>query len=487
MRTMNRQIRVVGLAIVVLFLALFLQLNYVQVVRANALDTHTDNTRQVVTEYERARGAIISADGVTLAQSVPSNDAYKYLRQYPTGALFGQLTGYFSFTYGTDGLERQYNNVLTGQSTPISNELKHLFSTKSPTENLRLTVSDKLQQVAATALAGRQGAVVAIDPSTGAILAMYSNPSYDPSPLAAHNQTNVQAAWKALLAQPGNPLVAGTYRQRFFPGSTFKIVTASAVYDHNPALATKNYPVLAGLPLPGTNQQLHNFGGEVCGGQLLALFTVSCDSGFGQIGLDLGAANLSAEAQAFGFNQTPPIDLPGAAQSSFPALSTFNQNQAALAKSAIGQESVQTTPLGMALVAAAVADNGTIMTPHLLDQVTDSQGTVVSTYQPKRWLQATSAATAKQMTNLMLSVVQGAKGTGTAARIPGIQVAGKTGTAQTGGPTIETWFAAFAPVPNPKIAVAVLVENQPSGNAYQGGTIAAPVAKTVIQSFLGTP
>lgn len=490
MSGLNSRVRWVGIGITVLFLALFVQLNYLQVFHAAALDHNPLNTRYVVEEYEQPRGAIISADGATLAESVPSKDQYKYQRIYPLGALFGQITGYFSFTYGTDGLENEYNSLLTKSSTPLQiptslSQLKQFFTAQPADDDLHITALVSLQKLAAAQLAGRAGAVVALDPKTGAVLAMYSNPTYNPNPLASHNQATVESAWQQLQKAPGKPLLAAAYRQRFFPGSTFKVITASAVYDHRPSLASKFFPYTSGFVLPGTaGQVLHNFAGETCGGQLLQLFTVSCDTGFAQLGLGIGATNLADEALHFGWDQTPPLDLPGVAQSYFPPASSFQYNQAALAKSAMGQESVQATPLTMALDAAAIADGGVIMTPHLLADVTDSQGTVVARYRPKPWLTATTRATAAKVTKLMLSVVNSADGTGVAARIPGVQVAGKTGTAQTGGPNIETWFVAFAPVPNPEIAVAVLVEDQPPGNEYQGGTIAAPIAKAIIQQYL---
>ena len=188
--------------------------------------------------------------------------------------------------------------------------------------------------------------------------------------MASHNQAVEQTAWDALNANPGKPLLAAAYRQRFFPGSTFKVITAAAVYDHRPALANRYYPVTAGFVLPDTaDQVLHNFAGETCGGEMLALFTVSCDTGFAQLGLGVGAAGLVDEANAFGWDQTPPLDLPGVAQSSFPPVSSFHDNLAALAKSAIGQESVQATPLTLAMDVGGVANGGVIMTPHLLDTV----------------------------------------------------------------------------------------------------------------------
>jgi peptidoglycan glycosyltransferase len=487
---MNRQIRWVGVGIMALFVALFAQLNYIQVIHASSLTHNPLNGQTVVNEYNQARGDIVSSDGVTLADSKPTpGDQLTYLRQYPTGSLFADLTGYFSFTYGSDGVERTYDNVLTGADDhtklPTSlSQLKNLLTSGNKTQSVTVTASDKLQSAAATALGGRTGSVVALDPQTGAILAMYSNPSFDPNELSQHDQTKVVDAYKALLAAPGNPLSPAAYRNRWFPGSTFKIITASAVYDHDPTLATKPYPVQSGLALPDTTHVLGNFAGEACGGQLLELFTVSCNSGFGAIGLDLGAANLTDEADAFGFDKVPPIDLPSAASSGFPSVNSFAQNLPNVAFSAIGQGSVQATPLEMAMVAGAIADGGVIMTPHVLDNVTNAQDQVVSTYKPKEWLRATSPATAAAVTKLMLSVVDSPNGTGVGARIPGVEVAAKTGTAQTGNNTIDAWFAAFAPAADPTIAVAVLVPDQPAGDQYQGGTISAPIAKAVIEAYL---
>jgi peptidoglycan glycosyltransferase len=488
----NKQIRLVGLGMMVLFIALFLQLNYLQVVHAKALEANPLNGRAVVREYTAQRGDIISADGVTLADSVPTKDQFKYIRQYPTGPLFEQVTGFWSFTYGADGVERTYDKVLTGGSSPFRmptslSGLQRLFTNHDSSQSLTLTVLNKLQTIAATELAGRTGSVVALNPRTGAILAMYSNPTFDPNQLSSHNLIQVQASYKALQAIPGGVLAPGAYRQRWFPGSTFKIVTSSAIFDHQPSLATKTYPVLPALTLPQTTNLLHNFAGERCGGQLLQLFTISCNTGFGQIGLDLGASSLYSEARSFGFDQALPIDLPFATQSSFPTADTFTHDLPGLAYSAIGQQDVQATPLEMALVAAGIANGGTIMTPHVLDRVTNAQNQVVSTYQPKPWIQATSASTAAQVTQLMLAVVNAPNGTGGAARIPGVQVAAKTGTAQTGTNKIDAWFAAFAPAQDPQIAVAVLLPDQPPANEYQGGTLAAPIAKALIQAYLSTP
>jgi penicillin-binding protein A len=487
----NRQIRYVGAGLMALFIVLFVQLNYLQVVRAPTLNASPLNGARVVQEYNKQRGAVVSADGVTLAQSIraPAGSAFTYQRLYPTGSLFAQITGYYSFIYGSDGVERTYDSILTGANSKSGfptnlSGLRQLLTRSDSAQNITLTVSNQLQKVARHELAGRDGSVVALDPSTGAILAMYSNPTYNPTVLAQPSTTRETAAWERLLKAPGNPLSPGAYRNRWFPGSTFKVVTAAAVYDHAPALAQRVIPTASALKLPETTNLLHNFGGERCGGPLPALFTVSCDTGFGQLGLDLGAEKLAAEAVSFGFNRTPPIDLPDAAQSFFPTVASFSQNLPTLAFSAIGQDDVSATPLGMALVASAVADHGTIMTPHVLATVSTAQNVVVSRYEPKAWRQATSAATAAQLTTLMKAVVDSPDGTGAAARIPGVEVAGKTGTAQTGTGKTNDWFIAFAPAAHPTIAVAVVLPDQPAADEFQGGTVAAPIAKAMIEAAL---
>lgn len=489
---MNRQIRLLGLGLMVLFAAIFLQMNYLQVIHAGALNSNPRNGEQVVKQYNARRGNVISADGTTLAYSVPSGDQFKYLRKYPTGSLFEQVTGYFSFIYGSDGAERYYNQILTGKESsfklPTSlSGLRQLLTNTNQSQSITLTVLDRLQTVAQKELHGRLGSVVAVDPKTGALLAMYSNPTFDPNVLSSHDLPAAAAAYKQITGIAGGALDSPAYRQSWFPGSSFKVVTTAAVYDHQPTLVDRPLPRLAALPLPDTTNLLHNFAGEVCGGNLVELFTVSCDTGFGQLGLDLGAQSLYDEATSFGFDQAPPLDLPFGAKSNFPTVSSFSQDKPAMAYSAIGQQDVQATPLQMALVAAGIANGGMIMAPHILSYVTNSQNQVVSTYRPTKWLQATSPATAQSVTNLMEDVVNSPNGTGGAAHIPGVQVAGKTGTAQTGTGLTDDWFVAFAPANDPQIAVSVVLPNQPSSNDYQGGTVAAPIAKAIIESYLAAP
>jgi peptidoglycan glycosyltransferase len=242
------------------------------------------------------------------------------------------------------------------------------------------------------------------------------------------------------------------------------------------------YPTLTALPLPQSSEPLRNFGGGSCGGPLPEALRISCNTAFAQLGLDIGAQKLVNGGEAFGFNKVPPLDLPFGAASVFPPASEFANDRPALAKSAIGQQDVAATPLQMALVAAGIANGGVVMTPHVMREVRDAQAAVVGRYEPKPWLQAVPADVARAVKDMMVGVV--AAGSGTRAQIPGIQVAGKTGTAQTGLDTSHTWFIAFAPADAPRVAVAVMLESQPSSNEFTGGALAAPIARTVMEAAL---
>jgi peptidoglycan glycosyltransferase len=483
----SKQIQRLGLAMMAMFVALFAQLNYVQVVRADKLNDDPRNTRNATRDFARARGFVQAADGAVLARSVPVDDVFKRQRQYPEGDLFAHITGYFSFTFGQEGLERTYNDELAGRDLDVRlNRIqdipKALAGGDEATGNLTITISKRLQQVARDALGPRRGSVVAIDPKTGAILAMWSFPSYDPNPLAGHTQDAVQETWRQLQATEGQPLLPRSYRRRYAPGSTFKVVTAAAALDRKPELATKSYPVLRQLDLPATNRNLPNFGGGACGGVLPQLLKVSCNTGFAQMGLDLGAENLTAEANAFGFTERPPLDLPVPAASFFPEADAFRRNLPALAQSAIGQQDVAATPLQMALVAAGIGNGGVAMKPHVLQEIRDNDGQRIRTYDPQEWRRLTSPETAAAVRDMMIGVVNG--GTATRVAIPGVQVAAKTGTAQTTGDNAHAWIIGFAPADDPRVAIAVIVESQPGVSEATGGRVAAPIARTVMQAAL---
>lgn len=480
---MHRQIRILGIFLLACFSILFLQLNNIQLLQAHKLASAPGNPRTALARISQPRGSIETGDGVVIANSVKTNDSLHYLRVYPHGPLYSDITGFDSPVYGSTGVEATYNHYLTAHSSSIKS-LSDLFKNNTTTDNVVLTISSKLQSLAARELGNRPGSVVALDPSTGAILAMYSSPSYDPNLLASHNTASEVKSWKAYLADPSQPLLARAYAQIYPPGSTFKIVTASAVYQQDPSLASVNYPPVPSITLPQTTHVLHNYGDESCGGTIPKLFQVSCDTGFAQVGLALGAKRLAAEAHAFGFGSVPPLDIPGAAASRFPAASSFSQNLPSLAFSAIGQGNVAASTLQMAMVAGAIANGGTMMTPHVMAQIRSSQGTLVKAYHPSVWRRATSGSAAKKVTSIM-KLVTASGGTAPNVSIPGVQVAAKTGTAQIGNALHQNddWLVAFAPAQAPRLVVAVTVDNQPEGTV--GSTTAGPIAKAILSAYLG--
>lgn len=481
---MNRQIRIVGLVLAILYTALFVQLNYLQVFAADELNAHPANTRAVVRDFSRARGVIQTADGTVIARSVDVEGELERLREYPEGELYAHLTGYLSFNFGNDGLERTYHDELVGRGRELTlDRLSDLLVDRRHTGDVTITVSAELQELATELLGERRGAVVALDPRDGAILAMVDYPTYDPNRLSTHDLAAAEQAWNELNADPDKPLLPRSYRERYFPGSAFKVVTAATALETGEATPIEPvYPTLTALDLPNTNDVLQNFAGSACGGNLTDSLRRSCNTTFAQLGLDLGAEAMTMGASQFGFNNVPPIDLPFAVASVFPQPEAFERDLPALAKSAIGQQDVSTTPLQMALVAAGIANDGVIMRPHLLSEVRDTEGVVIERAEPRRWVRAVPPGVARNVKEMMVEVV--AAGTGAAARIPGVRVGGKTGTAQTGLDTSHTWFIAFAPAENPRVAVAVMLENRPNSENPTGGGLSAPIARAVIEAAL---
>ncbi|HTN81314.1 MAG TPA: penicillin-binding protein 2 [Acidimicrobiales bacterium] len=486
---MNKQIRRLGIGLLACYVALFVQLNILQVVRADSYNANPLNTRQVVRDFSRPRGLIQTADGVILAQSVPSNDRYNYQRVYPTKDLFAGVTGFFAFNFGSDGVERSYNDVLAGRT-----DSQRVFSWNSffedqiTTADVTLSLRSDAQTTAKEQLGDRQGSVVALDPRDGAILAMWSFPSYDPNLLATHDFAKADTARKFLLQAPGKPLVPATYRERYFPGSTFKVVTASAGLQSGQVTPTSPvYPPAESYTPPLTTNPIENFGGEVCGGTLFNILAVSCNSAFAQMGVDLGPEVMVGQAEAEGFNAKPPIDLPAPAASFFPPVAFFDHNTPALAQAAIGQNDVQASALQMALVAAGVANGGVIEQPHVMQEVRNSDGDVIDKGVARFWRRPLSVANAAIMRDAMVNVVQ--HGTATRMQIPGVLVAGKTGTAQLGSdpPRSHAWIIGFAPADNPRVAVAVVVLDQSGATESTGGRVAAPIAKAVMQTILAAP
>jgi penicillin-binding protein A len=482
----NRAIKRVATAVIVMMLLLVGQLTYLQVIDAKELANDPRNSRTYLRDFTRPRGQIVSADGKILARSIPSNDEYELQRVYPYGELFSQIVGYQSVVVGSTGIEKEYSDVLAGRKTSLKlRDIGDLLLGKKQTGNVVLSLRTDAQLVAKAALGNQQGSVVVTDPKTGAIIAMYSNPSFDPTPLAGHNPKVVQAYFTALVNAPTNPLLPRSYRERYPPGSTFKIVTTEGALDTGIATPTTVFPTVRSFTAPQAGRAIQNFGGSVCGGTLEESFIHSCNTTFAALGLQLGE-QFPPHMAGFGIYEQPPLDLsPGAASSTGPLPGTFNDNKPLFALAGIGQGEVATTPLQMALIASAVANGGSVMQPHVAAEIRNDDGRVVSTINSEPWKQAMPPTTALTIRDFMVQVVN--RGTGTSAQIPGVTVAGKTGTAQTCDTCApHAWFVAFAPAESPQYAVSVIVEQGGSmRDEATGGRVAAPIATKVLRFLLG--
>ncbi|WP_169164133.1 peptidoglycan D,D-transpeptidase FtsI family protein [Cellulomonas taurus] len=483
---MNTALRRLASITMVMFLVLLVGTTYVQFVQASSLNNDTRNVRTLYREYGKPRGPII-VGGEVVAQSTPVDDPYGFQRSYLQPGLYSTVTGFYSIVNGGWGLEKSANDLLTGSADSLFwQRVQDLVTGAQPQgSSVELTLDPAAQQAAVDALGGQQGAVVAIEPSTGKILAMVSTPGYDPNALSTHDTAAANTAYQDLLNADGNPLRNKTIQENYPPGSTFKLVTAAA------ALESGNYTPESVLPaptlytLPGTSTTLPNFGGGSCGANdettLANALRISCNTAFADLGATLGDDAIRDQAEKFGFGDDS-LDIPmPVATSTYPA----DPNAAQTALTAIGQESVRSTPLQMAMVAAAIANGGELMRPYLIDTVRTADLDVISQTEPSTYSQAVSADTAQQLTDMMLGVVQ--SGSGTAAQISGVQVAGKSGTAQTGvdGANPHAWFTAFAPADNPQVAVAAIVLNGgDSGSEATGGRVAAPIARAVIQAVI---
>ena len=509
---MDRRIRFIALFLVVCFGLLIAQLNNIQVRQASALNAKGPPyaaSKSTLSVFNQPRGEIVTADGVVIARSVPTNDQYDELREYPQGSLYTDVTGYYDTTAfaAPEGIENFYDSYLQPHEATAHN-LRQMLTEQSGTDTVVTTINSTVQLAAERALAGyRAGAVVAINPQTGAILAMYGKPTFDPNALATHDVKAAAAAFTQLQnsADPSaSALINYATAQVFNPGSTFKVITTSAMYDHMPTLLTQSWPTVQSISLPQSNIRLQNFGGEVCGGTLAEVLAKSCDTSYATIGLRLGAPNLAAEATAFGFNQQPPIDLPAGevAPACFPPVDLATPSQACgssvqsigsrdepfLMYSAIGQKDVKESALQDALIASAIADGGKMMTPHLMAKIVSNTGNVVQSYPASPWKQATSEATAHSVLELMRGVVTG--GTATPVQFPpNDHVAAKTGTAETGLSNCSTnWLIATAPADptdTPTVAVAAVIPYQPGTTCDgTGAQFAGPVVKSVLAAAL---
>jgi len=484
---MSRRLRILATIILLLFAVIVAQSANIQFFRAPALTASPNNPRNLNPSGQFPRGEILAANGAVLAFSAKQNSPYfPYRRVYPYGSLTSGVVGYSSPYYGVDGIEEEYNGLLEAHSQPPQS-FEQLLAPTSAADSVTLTIQPALQQVARAALKGIDGAAVAIDPKTGAVLVMYSNPNYNPVPLTSPNLTIETAARHLYLKPDGNgfePLGSVATQQTFPPGSTFKVITTAAAVVSKPADLTKSFNSDRGActTLPDSNKLLCNSGGQPCGGDVAEMLPPSCDPGYALLGIDLGADYMFKAATSFGYNSTPPLDLPNTASSYFPTAASFANNIPGLAYSSIGQENVRSSALQDALVAAAVGNGGVEMTPHLMSFITGPDGKVIERYKDSVWKTPLTSTQAQVIVPLMEKVVT--VGTASGVGFPAqFDVAAKTGTAQTGNAQKNTddWLIAFAPATDPTIAIAVVVPFQPTANF--GATVAGPIVKCLVEGF----
>jgi peptidoglycan glycosyltransferase len=483
----NKPIRVVSVFCLVLFLALLVNATYLMYVRADSLSDDPRNRRIVTATFSRERGAILVGKEA-IARSVPSDDKYKYQRTYSQPYKYAPITGYFSW-YGQTGVESSQNAVLAGDDSRLFvTRLVDMLSNSDPKGgNVQLTAAAAAQDAAwdgLEALPGdAQGAVVALEPTTGRVLAMASTPTFDPNKLASHDFGAVADLSKELNADPSEPLINRAIGTTLPPGSTFKLVTAAAAIESGNYDADSMVPGGYRFKLPQSTTSVGNYDGGNCGGRRITLtqaLQVSCNVTFMSLANELGVDAMADQAEAFGFNDTSLEDLGGQAESLYPR--DLDPPQTAL--SGIGQSSVTATPLQMAMVAAAIANDGDVMRPYVVDEVRAANLSVLDRTDPQNISRAVSSTTAEELTKMMVATVD--SGTATPAQIPGVQVAGKTGTAQsTADRPPYAWFVSFAPADNPQVAVAVLVQSSDTSRSeIGGGRLGGPIAKAVMEAVI---
>jgi peptidoglycan glycosyltransferase len=386
---------------------------------------------------------------------------------------------------GSSGVEESYDKVLTGQDTSLQlQDIGGVLSGKSATNDVVLSLTETAQKTAESALAGQKGSVVALDVQTGAVLAMYSNPTFNPNGLTVHNTQVVQNTFNNINSDANDkPALQRAYRDRYPPGSTFKVVTTKSAIETGTATPDREFDFRDSFQIPGVKDPLFNFGHETCGGTLEESLIESCNATFAQLGYEMGDAFAPAMDQC-GIDSTPPIDLyPSAVESVGPRVGA---DKPRFALAGIGQGDVFTSPLQMALIAEGIANNGVIKEPHVVQEVRNRDGQVVRTTPTKDWMTCMQPTTAAALTNMMIEVVNQGTGFNASMADEGIQVAGKTGTAETAdGEKPHAWFIAFAPANAPRYAVAVIVEHGGSSQSETtGGAIAAPIAKQMLQNLL---
>ncbi len=464
-----------------MFLALMAASSWVQFAQSESLNADNRNVRTLYREYGGFRGPIV-VDGEAIVYSVPTDDSFNYQRTYADGPLYAHVTGYYSVVFGRSGIESAENSLLSGAADELfwSRLGDLLAGNEQQGASIELTIRSVLQRTAADALANQRGAVVALDPRTGEILAMVTSPSFNPATLAAHGTAAVNSAYLSLIDDPADPLVNRAIAgDTYAPGSLFKLVTAAAALESGFTPDTQVFAPQE-LDLPLSDRTIQNYGGTECdeGSQTTTLafaLAQSCNTAFADLGINLGWGPIERKAREFGWGTDLDIPMPVTA-SRLPE----NPDAPQSAISAIGQFDVRATPLQMAMVTSAIANDGILMTPYLVADVRSSDLRLIDVAKPSIFSRPMSVVNANYLRDMMVGVVD--DGTGVAARIDGVSVAGKTGTAESGGGRApHAWFAGFAPADDPVVVVVVLVEDGGNaGDEATGGRVAAPIARAIM-------
>ncbi|GAA1448633.1 peptidoglycan D,D-transpeptidase FtsI family protein [Leifsonia poae] len=482
---MNREIKRVSSIVLAMFLALLVATSILQVFQADTLSADARNSRARNDSYSQQRGAILVA-GQPVAQSVPSKDVYKFQRVYSNGPLYSAVTGFYPIDGQATGLEGALNDTLSGASnSQFFDRVNAILTGKNPQgASVETTIDPVAQKAAYDALGDYQGAVVLLEPKTGRILAMVSKPTFDPNVLASHDTEAVNAAYKQLVDTPSQPLIDRAIGGNLNPpGSTFKPVMSAAAFGTGKYNKDSQLPNLSSLQLPGTSTVVKNDNFSTCGpGNTVSIATaqiLSCNIPFAELGMQLDAETIHSQAGKFGFNQDLSIPIP-VEKSVYPLYTDDAQR----AQGSFGQLDDRATPLQMAMVSAGIANGGKVMYPNLVDSIRSANLQTIESFTPKQLDQAATQENADTIKQMMVDGVD--HGVASNARIDGVTVGGKTGTAQNGENDPYTlWFTGFAPAENPQFAVAVVVEN--GGGQGQNGTgnsIAAPIAKKVLEAVL---
>jgi peptidoglycan glycosyltransferase len=481
----NKELKRVSLVVLLMFVSLFLSGTVIQVVAADDLKADGRNARTLYASYSAERGPIL-VDGQPIAYSAPVDDEFKFQRLYPAGPIYSAVTGYLTLNQGNTGLESKLNTYLTGTSNDqFFDQLNAIITGQNPKgAAVEVTIDPVVQQAAWDALGDYEGAVIAINPKTGAILAMVSKPTFDPNALAVHDTDAVIDTYDQLLADPLDPLINRTLDGDLDPpGSTFKLVVAAAALESGQFTADSAFPNPARFTLPQTDFEISNADGATCGpGDTATIATairLSCNIPMAQLGQQLGNRVIRDQADKFGFNKSVSVPL-----NSEPSVYPRGLDEPQTMLSAFGQSSVRASPLQMAMVSMAIANGGTLMQPNLVESIVSSDLTTIQSFQPTVFGQPISQNTAASLTQMMVGSV--ANGAASNATIDGVDVAGKTGTAENGpGEPYTLWFTGFAPANDPQVVVAVVVQN--GGGLGQNGTssrISAPIGRQVLEAVL---